>query len=142
MGKRRKCRPRRELRAGKESAKIFFKNPESGQTDGHSGAHESGCKPVLTVNRAALGCGRLKSQPRAGVVHLAGVREVPVAIEVLLVPRPVPRLAERPLLVPPQGRDAAAVPVPFLGPGQAAPAVDRVRRVEDPGFAPARVAFS
>ena len=68
-----------------------------------------------------------------GVVHLAAVGEVGVAVQVFLVPRPVPRLGERPLLVPPQRRDARPVPVPLLGPRQAAPAVDRVRRVEDPG---------
>ena len=64
-------------------------------------------------------------RPRAGVVHLAGVRKVPVAVPILLGPGPVPGLAERPLLVTPQGRDARPVPVPFLGPRQAVAAVGR-----------------
>ena len=45
---RRKCRPRKRLRAGRNRAKIFFGNLERGQKDGHFGAHKRGDKWVLT----------------------------------------------------------------------------------------------
>ena len=45
---RRKCRPRKRLRAGRNRAKIFFGNLERGQKDGHFGAHEGGDKRGLT----------------------------------------------------------------------------------------------
>jgi len=60
---------------------------------------------------------------RTGVVHLARVREVPVAVPVLLVPGPVAGLAQCPLLVSPRRRDARPVPVLLLRPGQAVAAV-------------------
>ena len=46
--RRRKCRPRRGLRVARDRTQIFFENPESGQKDGHSGAHRRGDKRVLT----------------------------------------------------------------------------------------------
>ena len=65
-GKGRKPRPWRWLREGTARAKIFLRNPERGEKDGHIGAHQGGDKRVLTCKSGSrewgMGSGEEKTE--------------------------------------------------------------------------------